>query len=501
MAKDYYKLIEENNDIDYIVNTNKTILYIFNNKKNLLSRHFRDTWPSMEKNVIKVNKDIEEEVVAKFDKIVENNNFMETCQIISSTLKPIGFFKEGNDFDITTSYLNEFLGSTTFLNCLENNKYNTNDNPIDLLKEEAPTIYILLSNLFYNESEEILLNFIKWLKVVSFEDKHQDIMWLFFGTNEENQGQGAGKGVLRDLLSYMFSGLVASVSNTTYKNNFNSNLMNKKIVIFDEMDLKSLRYETLKDISGSPQFRVEFKGKEPLSIPNVSSWLCFSNQWDLYNTITQEDRRMFIIRPNPKNNSLKDIINEKYENYANFFKTLKEEIENFINIIALVDSKVLTPIELVSNAKIEYFKEKSNVSVKELEDFSKLLTNKNAKKKLYDIFNVIVDIDPSKEIDIANLKKVLDLDCINYKTFNNMFTLLQEFDYISKSIKLNHKWELTKEKLLTNDFISKRIGLKKTKTYGPLNDNVLIKKGLEKSYITKINNTLRKIFSEKLSNS
>lgn len=489
----YFKLLN-NNKNEYIVNSNKTILYIFNKEKNKLVRYFKDSWSSRNMKVVLVNNDNEMETTATLEDIVENNDFIHTCQVISSTLKPTGVFEEEDDFAINTTYLNEFLGSVTFLNCLNDNKYSIDSNPIELLKSETPTIYTLLANLFHNEKEEVLLNFIKWLKVVGFEDKHQDIMWLFFGTNEENQGQGAGKGVLRDLLSEMFSGLVASVSNTSYLNNFNSNLMNKKIVIFDEMDLKSLKYEKLKDISGNPVLMVEVKSKEAIKTENVSSWLCFSNQWDLYNTVTQEDRRMFIIRPNPINNSLKKIINDNYEDFNNFNSLLHSEIENFIHIISLVDTKVLSPIELITNAKIDYFKSKSNASVKELEDLGKIFTNKNVRKKLYDIFGVILDIDSSKQNDITDIKKVIELNFVNYKTFRVMFELLQKFEYINKSAKLNQQWELTKEKLLSNNFISKRSNLKATKKYASINETILVKKETSPAELKKINLTRRKIF-------
>ncbi len=398
----------------------------------------------------------------------------------------ISFKKGTSEIEAISKFKRTYLSFYEFVN--KTNSLGLNEDELKNLVNQIPFVY--------HEKEEVLLNFIKWLKVVGFEDKHQDIMWLFFGTNEENQGQGAGKGVLRDLLSEMFSGLVASVSNTSYINNFNSNLMNKKIVIFDEMDIKSLKYEKLKDISGSGEFRVEFKGKEPINTPNVSSWLCFSNQWDLQNTITHADRRMFIIRPNPTNNSLKEIIKQNYQDYNKFKSLLDSEIENFINIISLVDTKVLSLIELITNAKIDYFKSKSNASIKELEDLGKIFTNKSVKKKLYDIFEVIKDIDSSKQNDINDIKKVIDLSFINYKTFNKMFELLQNFEYINKSLKLNQQWELVKEKLFANDFKEHKSNLKATKKYPSVNDKFLMKKDTTKEELKKINLVRRQIFSE-----
>ncbi|KIM09938.1 MAG: hypothetical protein KU29_01420 [Sulfurovum sp. FS06-10] len=182
------------------------------------------------------DKNIKKEVDLK--EIIENeNDFIKSCQVISSTLKPRGYFEEKDDFNIKYNFLNEFLGSETFLNSKNKNKYN-DENIIDLLEKETPLIFKLLKNLFYNENNNIIINFINWLNVVGFQDKNQDIIFNFFGTNEQEQGQGRGKGILIKLLNKIFFGLVVSVSNTTYMNNFNSNLMNKKIVVFDEVNYK-----------------------------------------------------------------------------------------------------------------------------------------------------------------------------------------------------------------------------------------------------------------------
>lgn len=52
---------------------------------------------------------------------------------------------------------------------------------------------------------------------------------------------------------------------------------------------------------------------------------------------------------------------------------------------------------------------------------------------------------------------MLDLSFINYKTFSKMFELLQEFEYINKSLKLNQQWELVKEKLKKINLVRREI--------------------------------------------
>ena len=179
-----------------------------------------------------------------------------------------------------------------FLKASEHNHYNIKEekNIIDLLKSETPSIYALLHNLFHNEKDEVILNFMRYLNKIAFQDNRQDIMFLFMGTAENKQGQGAGKGVLRDLLGILFSDLIVSVSNETYADKFNSELLNKKVVIFDEVDLKALKYSKLKDITGSSTIRVENKGKDALTVDNVSSWLLFTNESNLHGKIKKDDR-------------------------------------------------------------------------------------------------------------------------------------------------------------------------------------------------------------------
>ncbi len=354
-----YSLIQQENNIKYIINTNETILYICDIDEMKIESIVREKWGSMKMRVLFTKKDSEPTTKQEtLDEIIKNrNDFIHKCEIISSTLQTNGLFRRTYN-NLERQYFNQFLGSKVFLECLENQKYNDDESIIKLLEQETPTIYKLLKNLFHNEKDEVIENFIAWLKVVSFKDKNQDIIWNFFGTNEEEQGQGAGKGVLITLLNKIFSGLVSSVSNTTYQNNFNSNLMNKKVIVFDEVDYKYLKYENIKDITGSPVLRVEFKGREPLEAKNVSSWLMFSNMHNLHNKITSDDRRTFLIRPNPKNGSLKTIINKDYDGDFNYFKySLHDEIENFINIIAIADDKVKSPLEMTTQAHRDYFRQ------------------------------------------------------------------------------------------------------------------------------------------------
>ena len=304
------------------------------------------------------------------DIMSEDNNFIKQITPIASTVKTAGYFVESNENSgISSHYLNEFLGSVDFLESIYNNKFQNTKvkNILDLMKKETPAFFYLIKNLFFGEKDEVIFNFLAWLKATSLKDDRQDIIYSFIGTNEQNQGQGAGKGVLIDLLDKIFTGLTARVSNATYADRFNANLINKKIVVFDELNFKTLKYDILKEITGSSTMRVEFKGKDALTAKNVSSWLLFTNEHDTCYKIINSDRRTHLIRPNPENESLrKYVIQPIFKTFEGFENQLNDEFTNIIHIIALAPDLVLSPNELVSKAKLEYFRERENIEVDDM---------------------------------------------------------------------------------------------------------------------------------------
>lgn len=492
-----YKLTNKDNDKEYYINSNKTILYLYDKSLKTINRIYRDKWCSMSIEVVD-DKQITKEKDLK--EIIENeNDFIKSCEVISSTLKPNGFFQEKDNFNIKYNFLNEFMGSETFIKSSLNNKYG-DENIIDLLEKETPIIFKLLKNLFYNENNNIIINFINWLNVVGFKDKNQDIIFNFFGTNNTDEGGGRGKGVLIKLLNKIFSGLVVSVGNDTYKDKFNRDLINKKIVVFEEVEYKPLKYSFLKDRTGSSVFRVEFKGKDVIHSKNVSSWMMFSNECDLCNKITIDDRRTFLIRPNPKNGSLKrEIIDFFFKgDYDDFEENLFKEVDNFIYIIRKSNGKVLSPLELKTQRYKDYFKEKSQISILEIDDIYKILINNQYKVKIYEIMETIGHLDNNYKKDIETIKKVIDLNMINHKTFTIIFKFLKDNGYILKTKTLNKEWEIMKENLLKNGFVKVVLDLQKTKNFNKFKDTIIVKNDDYLKEKQKINNILRDLFGDKI---
>jgi len=420
-----------NDNIKYYLNPNSSILYIYNTEREKVQQIFANDFKATLMPVIEKKKSTEVRRYMDVKEIInEDNNFIHIAKVIASTTEVEGnFVEQDEDTGIATNYLNIYLNSRTFQNAATNNHYSITceENLIELLEEKAPTTYKLFKNLFHNESDEVLINFLNYLNVIGLTDRKQDVMFLFKGTTKENAAEGAGKGVLRDLLSLIFSGLVCSVSNETYNDKFNSELLNKKIVIYDEVEFKTLKYSKLKDITGSETLRIENKGKDALVVPNVSSWLLFTNPPELYGKIKQNDRRTFIIHPNPKNGSLKsEIINKEYGGEFNYFREcLYREIENFIHIISLATGKVRTPLELRTEAHKNYFSD-SRYSLTDINQFNDIFLNRNSKRKFIEFLEELKTLNDISEKKFERMNFYLNTGFYYQEMFEEIFTICQQ---------------------------------------------------------------------------
>lgn len=374
----------------YYVNTINTIAFAFNISDKKIARIYKSDWASIKMDVLKEDKKGEAKMLQMdWDSIIkEDNDIFTVVKPIASTMKPAGYFSELlPTIGLHQQYLNEYLNGEAFSNA--KTQQLSNISPIELLQTECPNITILLRNLFFNENDEVLKNFLNWLANIAYKDDRQDIFWLFKGTDEDNQGQGAGKGVFRDLMSDLFSSLVVSVNNQSYKNNFNSQLMNMKLIIFDEVNFKSLNYEIIKDMTGSTVMPIENKGKEVIMTDNVASWLFFTNEYDLISKIKATDRRCFLIHPNPMNDSLSKIV----PNIEVFVKEIRNELQDFIAVLAHCELNVIKPNKLRTAAHIEYYTNQHYSQIADVKSISKLFTNTDNRFSYFDFLIQLEKID------------------------------------------------------------------------------------------------------------
>ena len=447
----------------FFVNSIKSIIYIYNTKLEKITMYHSASFGSTQINVQEIkggNNPSDKLIVSNLEEALkEKNDFLTVVDVIASTTKVQGFFNQENeDSGLTTSYLNIYLNAKVFLEAKSNNKYEVSfKNPIlKILKDNCPTIEIILRNLMYEEDDAIVINFLNWLSVIAYKDTHQDIIWLFKGLDYENglEGQGAGKGVIRTLFSKMFSKLIGEVSNGNYDSNFNSRLAHKKIVIFDEVDFKKLQYNTLKDISGNPNLSIENKGKESLVIQNVSSWILFTNESDLRGKVSMDDRRMVICCPNPETGSLKrlQIIPNFNSDYKSFENKLLSEIDNFIHVLALVPGKVKNPIELRTKAHKDLWNVKATLlDIKEFIDIFLI----NTKQELFiEFLKELVSIGEMDRKEYMILKYHFEHSFYYHEIFVNIFAICKEHNLvnITKSTKPFSKLQDLKSKIIRKGY-------------------------------------------------
>lgn len=435
------------NTYEYYINTSKTIIFSYSLKMEKIKRIYQSDWASYDMEVQKLNRKTNEVETLTMDWasiVKEENEIFKVIKPIASTTKPAGFFLEYNkEVGLDQNCLNEYLNSEKFI--LAKNEVDSGKtiNPLELLRKDCPNISLLLSNLFYNETDKVLQNFLNWLAVIAYKNERQDIFWLFKGTDEDNQGQGAGKGVFRDLMTELLSGLVVSVSNQSYKSNFNSKLMNMKLIIFDEVNIKSLNYEVVKDMTGASTMPIEFKGKEVVQTDNVASWLFFTNEYDLFQKINEADRRCFLIHPNPKNDSLVSIV----ENIDTFFVDINKELSALTVVLANCNTNVIKPNKLRTRAHIDYFSNEARSSIISLTSISKIFTNKEDKRTYFDFLNDLEKIE--SELDYSSQRYFIDNRFSYYKLFLEIYEVCFEHKIagISSKISPQKAWKHFKEEL------------------------------------------------------
>lgn len=302
------------------------------------------------------------------------------CKTVLTTKDNYGYKrkKEGKRF---INIFNEFKNANIFSEALKKLEYKDNKkNLYKLAKEKTPYFLFLLENLFYNEDKEQIENFLKWLSYVFYEENRQDIAYLFKGTNKMEQGQGAGKGVLIQILDKLLSGLTTNVNNVNYKDNFNSDLQNKKIVIFDELDVNKVDYNYLKYITGNDSIKIEYKGKNKINVKNYASWLFFTNESDIIRNMVEDDRRLFIIHPNPTNGSLEHITKTNNISISKLIENINEEFEEIVKIMAYINFKKLypkKPQDLRSKAHKHTFEKKK--SIKNIDNILEIFIDKKTR--------------------------------------------------------------------------------------------------------------------------
>ena len=521
LDKDFYKG-KKILDTEYYINQVGTVLYSYEPQNNEVHKTYVNDFGLVNLQVMEeIDQVNEPKEMSIIDILKEKNDIIIKIKPVCKTMNPSGYYVETNEQHLEIPHFNEYTNCIPFIETMKeiDKLDNLPLNEEDLveyiykeLQERSPMISFLIHNLFWEESKSSIVNFLSFLGVVGFQDKHQDIFYLFKGQSEDKQGQGAGKGVIQQLLSKLFSGLVVGVNNSNYNKNFNSMLLNQKIVIFDEVSFKKLNYETIKNITGNENIIIEFKGKEPMSSRNVSSWLFFTNEYDLLDKLNQNDRRCILIEPNPINNSLETRVDSELNmDIETYIKELMNEISSFIYVIGLSSKiKPKKPQNLKSNSHIRYYTQKSKVIVDKI-DFFKIFTNKEHTKKYVSFLSDMGIVEDQTGIEkyiysSEDIQFFIENKTIYYEMVLEMYHICKKYNigFFTKLPTPLKVWGMLKERLSSNfDYVSYTYEIKPTKknklskkfSKSGLQDKDFVKN--KKSKI-KITNRTKKIYQEEI---
>ena len=169
------------------------------------------------------------------------------------------------------------------------------------------------------------------------------------------------------------------------------------------------------------------------------------------------------------------------------------EMPNLIHILALcIKDKVLSPLNLQTKAKLEYFKALNETNVLDIKELERLLTNKNFNKKVCDILK-------NNNLEKHNIIiQLLKKDCINFKSFEILFKLLKDHGFIG-NLKCLYAWEKLKEHSFRNDFHIIHVDFKKTKKYEKYRDKaVLVRIKVAGKSLKTLKATLREYFGKQI---
>lgn len=522
-TKKYKECNNEFLENEFYLNQSNNILYSHNKQRNSIGKSYKSDFEISKINVLeekeKSGKVVSKEKEMTFIEIIkEDNNIVKNVKPTCLTLKPSGFYIETNHQGLEIPCFNEYNNSTPFINSLKEVKKlksllpnNENDLVEYIYKEmliRTPNISFLIHNLFWNEPKNVIVNFLSFLSVVGYEDRHQDIFYLFKGQSEDKQGQGSGKGVIQQLLEKLFSGLVVGVNNNTYNSTFNSKLQNMKVVIFDEVNFKKMNYEVVKNITGNGSLPIEFKGKESMETKNVSSWLFFTNEYDLLNKLNQNDRRCILIEPNPINNSLESRVkNELNIDMGEFIEKCKNQLSEFIYILGLSSLiKPKKPQDLKSQSHIRYYTNQNKVGIENLSILKIFTNNEHLNKfiKFYKDLPINENFYNNYLFKSEDIKFFIENKTILYVMFVEIYNICKSNGIGNIKHSVSKTWEILKENLFKNhNYENYEYMIKPTKTNklskkfskSGVQDKNFVK--LEKSK-TKITKLIKKIYKSEI---
>ncbi|OED34476.1 hypothetical protein AB832_07610 [Flavobacteriaceae bacterium (ex Bugula neritina AB1)] len=232
------------------------------------------------------------------------------------------------------------------------NTYSRNHIPKPAPKDNLETVEIFKNHIYYlcNRNEEYTNTLINWFAYqTQYRGKILGYMPVITSI------KGLGKSVFIKLFKNMYGeSNVGTVDNKNVKSNFTSWATGSHIKVFDELKIHGEnRYDvvnTLKPYITDNTILVTKKGQDPVSIPNTTNYIVFSNFTDCL-PMEKNERRYYLI--NAEYNSKQDfidIINKHQGTTMTFYEytgKLQHTFENKERALEIL--KYLTEFEIDPN--------------------------------------------------------------------------------------------------------------------------------------------------------
>jgi len=304
------------------------------------------------------------------------------------------------------------------------------------LKKVAPKIYALLMNLM-EEDIEAVTHFINWF--ASFCNTRDKIATAFMFASLE----GSGKGVLTDVVIRYFFGekYQASIMASRLKKEFNASLENKLLINFNEVSSDFSKADeatqNLKALITDDTFTLNVKKQSEFQAKN--NFLIILSQNNLNGVkMSQSDRRFNYFNPQ---RTLKSVAKDDFgiKRIGTFIEEMKEELDSFVEFIALFDYDKYEAAELYETEG----KKRSQLATS---GPSEILFNTVKNKDIFSLTDSIEDIveryheaeDKNKYSDLyvatcMGIKETLKVietdfekDFISSKNLTKLYTILVE---------------------------------------------------------------------------
>ena len=487
MAENEDKLIR-NNDLQGYTDANRNIAVICNVKTGEIKKIPREKFKTNELKNFFQNGEL-----VHIDEVINNTSYFKPVTFIVSTTSEAGYIEKADDISIDKLF-NVFENSKFFKSAINENPY-LNSDLIKALENETPAFNLLLKNLFYNEDKPAIINFLKWLNVSLFENKRQDLIYLFFGTDEHNQAQGSGKNVLFDVLRFIAEDLVQMLSSSQYRSNFNAIISGKLIVGIDEMPLGDFDYPRLKNLVGDEKINIERKGQDLEKVDNIISLMIFSNEHKIDKQVSKQDRRLVMIRPRGEMRSLNFTLDESglfNGCMKKMYAELKCEVEKILKIIYAAGSDIDISEILNTNARKNYFKEQDQAVLNDLNCVESFFTDKK---------NLLKMEESLRDLNIKyneTYYQLVSSGICNYRIYIYFYQLLVKNKISLPSRSEQVSWLRYKENAIKKGFHTKTLKFNETKKYKVYQEKVVIyEKKLSKTQQRILNSKLRDLFGIK----